>query len=152
MKQEKGITLIALVITIIVLLILAGVTIAMLSGNNSAPQKATEAAQKDAIAATKDEIAMNVQEALLNYYNNTYVVSGSTGATNANDVVGAVNSAISNTMNGITTRHTDLTAETKYDEATAGSADGKITLKTKSYTCEGTVDKTNGSISWGAIQ
>ena len=33
-KTNKGITLIALVITIIVLLILAGVTIAMLTGNN----------------------------------------------------------------------------------------------------------------------
>lgn len=33
-KNEKGITLIALVITIIVLLILAGVTIATLTGEN----------------------------------------------------------------------------------------------------------------------
>ena len=34
LKDRKGITLIALVITIIVLLILAGVSIAMLSGDN----------------------------------------------------------------------------------------------------------------------
>ena len=34
-KNEKGITLIALVITIIVLLILAGVAISMLSGENN---------------------------------------------------------------------------------------------------------------------
>lgn len=34
MKNNKGITLIALVVTIIVLLILAGVSIAMLSGDN----------------------------------------------------------------------------------------------------------------------
>ena len=33
-KKERGITLIALVITIIVLLILAGVSIAMLTGQN----------------------------------------------------------------------------------------------------------------------
>lgn len=33
-KREKGITLIALVITIVVLLILAGVTIATLTGEN----------------------------------------------------------------------------------------------------------------------
>ena len=33
-RKNKGITLIALVITIIVLLILAGVSIAMLTGNN----------------------------------------------------------------------------------------------------------------------
>lgn len=34
LKEKKGITLIALVITIIVLLILAGVSIAMLTGDN----------------------------------------------------------------------------------------------------------------------
>ena len=34
LQKEKGITLIALVVTIIVLLILAGVTIAALSGDN----------------------------------------------------------------------------------------------------------------------
>ena len=34
MKQNKGITLIALIITIIVLLILASVSIAMLTGEN----------------------------------------------------------------------------------------------------------------------
>ena len=33
-KEQGGITLIALVVTIIVLLILAGVSIAMLTGNN----------------------------------------------------------------------------------------------------------------------
>ena len=34
MRNQKGVTLIALVITIIVLLILAGVSIAMLTGDN----------------------------------------------------------------------------------------------------------------------
>ncbi len=33
MKQQKGITLVALVITIIILLILAGISVASLSGN-----------------------------------------------------------------------------------------------------------------------
>ena len=43
MKRNKGITLIALVITIIVLLILAGVAIAMLSGQNGILKRATDA-------------------------------------------------------------------------------------------------------------
>ena len=34
-SKNKGITLIALVVTIIILLILAGISIGMLSGNNS---------------------------------------------------------------------------------------------------------------------
>ena len=42
-KRNKGITLIALVVTIIVLLILAGISIAMLSGNNGILTKAGEA-------------------------------------------------------------------------------------------------------------
>lgn len=42
MKNNKGITLIALVITIIVLLILAGVSIAMLTGNNGILSRANE--------------------------------------------------------------------------------------------------------------
>ena len=42
-KQAKGITLIALVITIIVLLILAGVTIATLTGENGILTKAQNA-------------------------------------------------------------------------------------------------------------
>ena len=48
-RKQSGITLIALVITIIVLLILAGVTIAMLGGNNGTPAKANEASAKDAV-------------------------------------------------------------------------------------------------------
>ena len=45
-NSEKAITLIALVITIIVLLILAGISISMLSGENGILQKATDAKEK----------------------------------------------------------------------------------------------------------
>ena len=41
-KQSKGITLIALVITIIALLILAGISIATLSGDNGVLTKASD--------------------------------------------------------------------------------------------------------------
>ena len=43
MKKQKGITLIALIITIIVLLILAGVSIATLTGENGLLNKAVTA-------------------------------------------------------------------------------------------------------------
>ena len=42
-KENKGITLIALVVTIIVLLILAGISITMLTGQNGILNRATEA-------------------------------------------------------------------------------------------------------------
>ena len=56
LKQEKGITLIALVITIVVLLILAGVTIAMLTGENGILTKVTTAKDKTAIAEAKEKV------------------------------------------------------------------------------------------------
>ena len=43
LKNEKGITLIALIITIIVLLILAGITIGMLTSNNGVLKQGTNA-------------------------------------------------------------------------------------------------------------
>ena len=55
---NKGITLIALVITIIVLLILAGVSIAMLTGENGVLTKATEAKDQTEIAQEKEERGM----------------------------------------------------------------------------------------------
>ncbi len=48
MKNNKGITLIALVVTIIVLLILAGVSIAMLTGDNGILSRAQDARDNSA--------------------------------------------------------------------------------------------------------
>ena len=59
-KTSKGITLIALVITIIVLLILAGVTIATLTGDNGILTKTTEAKNKTAEAAAKEKVQTEV--------------------------------------------------------------------------------------------
>ena len=56
--NNKGITLIALVITIIVLLILAGVSIAMLTGENGVLTKATESKEQTEIGQEKEKIKM----------------------------------------------------------------------------------------------
>ncbi len=55
LKKEKGITLVALVITIIVLLILAGVSIATLTGDNGILTKASEAKEKTEAASRKEQ-------------------------------------------------------------------------------------------------
>ena len=57
-KQANGITLIALVITIIVLLILAGVSIAMLTGQNGILTQAQNASKQTEIAEEKEQIAL----------------------------------------------------------------------------------------------
>ena len=58
-KQSKGITLVALVVTIVVLLILAGVSINMVVGDNGIITKAKEAVEKTARAQENAEIEMN---------------------------------------------------------------------------------------------
>ena len=54
MKSKKGITLISLVVTIIILLILAGISIGMLSGDNSILKQAGNAKSQTDIAEEKE--------------------------------------------------------------------------------------------------
>ncbi len=63
-KTVKGITLIALVITIIVLLILAGVTIATLTGENGILSKATEAKTENIAGQEEEQVKMAYSAAL----------------------------------------------------------------------------------------
>ena len=62
-KNEIGITLIALVITIIVLLILAGVSIVMLTGDNGILKQATEAKVQTDIGEQTEKIKLAVTDA-----------------------------------------------------------------------------------------
>ena len=55
-KKQTGITLIALVITIIVLLILAGVSIATLTGDNGILKQANQAKENNNSAAVKEKV------------------------------------------------------------------------------------------------
>ena len=57
-KKNNGITLIALVITIIVLLILAGVTIATLTGENGILTRASQASEQTEIEEEKEAIGL----------------------------------------------------------------------------------------------
>ena len=62
LKNTKGITLIALVVTIIVLLILAGVSIAMLTGNNGILTQGKRAKEEQAHAAVREGIMLLYNE------------------------------------------------------------------------------------------
>lgn len=59
-ERNKGITLIALVITIIVLLILAGVTIATLTGDNGILAQANKAKTQTTKASAKEQVEVEV--------------------------------------------------------------------------------------------
>lgn len=68
MKQERGITLIALIITIIILLILAGVTLGTLSANGIF-DKSRDARDKYTAAQNQENDLLNSAESFL--YNET---------------------------------------------------------------------------------
>ena len=61
-KNEIGITLIALVITIVVLLILAGIAISELTGENGLFSRAQQAKEETIKSQLKEEITMAIQE------------------------------------------------------------------------------------------
>ena len=63
-KRNKGITLIALVVTIIVLLILAGVSINMLTGQNGILNRASEAKEKTGNAQTEELVKFAVMSSI----------------------------------------------------------------------------------------
>ena len=63
--KQKGITLIALVVTIVVLLILAGVTIAMLTGENGIINQASKAGDKTNLSEEKEKVQLAVTGAYL---------------------------------------------------------------------------------------
>ena len=61
-ENKTGITLVALVVTIIVLLILAGITISLLFGDNGAITRAQESAFKTEIAKVKIQYVFEYKE------------------------------------------------------------------------------------------
>ena len=76
-KDKRGITLIALVVTIIVLLILAGVSVSMLTGQNGILTNAAKAKENTGVASDREFLQTKAYEAVTNYY-----VKGQTGSEN----------------------------------------------------------------------
>ena len=81
MKNNKGITLVALVVTIVVLLILAGVSINLVLGNNGIIAKAKDAETKSAEASQNDLKGMN---GLVSEMEGALAGNGSTGSGSGN--------------------------------------------------------------------
>ena len=100
-KGNKGITLIALVITIIVLLILAGVTIAALSGDNGILKRATEAKEQTNQKNDEETEKIGGYESTIDQYAN-----GATGTNFTN-----VNTADSNPAGAVPANSTVVEAD-----------------------------------------
>lgn len=65
-NTQKGVTLIALAVTIIVMLILAGETISTLIGKGGITSRVTEARDKNAIAKVEEEAQIEYSDLLMN--------------------------------------------------------------------------------------
>ncbi len=59
-RADKGITLVALVITIIILLILAGITLVSLLGENGLLKKVSKASEEDKYARAEEKVKLAV--------------------------------------------------------------------------------------------
>ena len=115
MKGNKGITLIALVITIIVLLILAGVSIAMLNGNNSILGRAKSTVSENELAEGRDEVGLAWNAAYADYLEAFYA---------NNQTVGTFSSYLSNRLPTDTAKYTKF----KCEKIESDSKITKITL------------------------
>ena len=121
-KKNEGITLIALVVTIIVLLILAGVSVSMLTGQNGILTNAAKAKENTDSASDLEYLQLKATASLMDYYQ-------------GNDSVGedeyVLKKLAEDTENKITVNQTDKTLE--YNGKTYSIADiiGNQSEKTK---------------------
>lgn len=128
MRNERGITLVALVVTIVVLLILAGVTITYALSNNGIFAKAQEAGMVSEQATIRDAVSSAQAECMMEYYD-----ASKTTKTEAKDLISKyVPSGWSVTA---------TTAPT----ITGGVIAGTVTVATSSYTH--TVTIANGVVT-----
>ena len=126
-NNQRGITLVALVITIIVLLILAGVTIAALSGDNGILTNASKSQHENALGNAKDIISMAVNEATNAYYSHTYLNEASETSTVAEGQKGTT--AI-NFIKDATDELEDVDVTFSAESITSQSATVTITITT----------------------
>ena len=68
MKKQEGITLVALVITIIVLLILAGVSISLVVGNNGVLTQASNAVTTNNVAGIREKVVNSLTAVETSYW------------------------------------------------------------------------------------
>lgn len=122
MRNERGITLVALVVTIVVLLILAGVTITyVLSSDNGLITKAQETAKVSEQATIRDAVSNAQAECMMEYYD--------ASVTTKTPAVDLIKKYVPSDW-----QVTATTAPTITEGVIAKSESGSVTVKAKSYT------------------
>ena len=141
LKENKGVTLVALVITIIVLLILAGVTLSMVLGDSGIFGKANTASVETNLSNAKDAVRLALLEAVTNGYNND-------GTSNSDAVTS------SNVLDKVSAQLTSVGDGYTLDPATGASItdvtvkkDNKEIKNESDQSLKATFADTNGSIT-----
>lgn len=140
MKNNKGITLIALVITIIVLLILAGISIAMLTGENGLLNKASGAGAETKLSEAKEYVMLEANTLYTEYYEKKYNSNSAPTQATAEEYVEA-NLTIDNLNNE------------KYVASCNKGEDNKVNIvlvpkDANGKTVTGSYDTSNGTFTW----
>ena len=122
-NQNKGITLIALVITIIVLLILAGISISMLSGDNSIISRAGEAKDKTELESLKEEVKIVMSNRTIEK-----TIAGTNSKTLKQDLESGINNGEVEEINKAdgTTKYTDVCYVSKNGKSVTVYEDGEV--------------------------
>ena len=145
-KQAKGITLIALVITIIVLLILAGVAISMLTGENGILKQATSAKDTTDKSEFEEQVKLAVMAAKTN---KTGSINTSDLETELNKISGAEITKSANNELPWTVKkgsyEVTITAEGTITTNTTGKDDSKKDEDTRTVIEQATAAKPEGS-------
>lgn len=101
MRRNKGITLISLVVTIIVLLILAGVSLRLVMGENGILGKTEHAVSAHEIATAKEQFQLWASSELVDYFAGDKTTSGNEQAYLASKISGQQD------LNGYTVKYED---------------------------------------------
>ena len=144
-KSTKGITLIALVVTIIILLILAGVSIAMITGNNGILSQAGRAKDRTREEGAREKIQLEVMGAYDKYGN----INVEKLKTNLDNNVGADTSKINDILiDGATTGKITVDGKDFYVDGNGNvlDYDGPKGTDTPEKSTETTISRSNGTI------
>ena len=144
-KSTKGITLIALVVTIIILLILAGVSIAMLTGNNGILSQAGRAKDRTREEGAREKIQLEVMGA----YDKYGSINVEKLKTNLDNNVGADTSKINDILiDGATTGKITVDGKDFYVDGNGNvlDYDGPDGTDTPEKSTETTINRWNGTI------
>ena len=122
--RNEGITLVALVVTVIVLLILVGVSINLVAGSNGIMNRATKAVDVAEVARMKEDIELKIAEMQMDYYSDYTNQNGTVREYVQSKLEEGVKSSTGATIS------CDENSKIKYNDKEVGilEEDGRVTM------------------------